>query len=662
MISQKSWFRSLIILCIAGSLSTAGSWAKAAAPEDKPSPKSVTTKRTDVPVDELEMLVKPLTKDELIVEADAWLALLKTKVEEVSAAEIAVKQKNKEIEQAKEVKKEIEEAEETLEQVKEAAQNAQTDKSGKAAEEAVAAAEKAQQATEAVAKKIDEAVATSKQVEQDETSQKALEATGIKAPSTDAALDSAEAVKAAQKAQSATAVVTESAKQTQAAGAKGELGEQARKAKETTVAADSAQQALQATGEAVKVEAGQPGETMGEEPAGAEKLAQISAQAESAAQANAEVKTEILKAVADLRAERTALIDRLNVVLNELNSKLGKTVDGKDNEVVVPYRLYADSVGGIKVDVSDRQAAFATITGWLKSEEGGLRWAKNIIVFLATVIAFWILGRILGRLAEKAFVIARSSSILLRNFVVHSVRRVVLFIGLIIGLAALEVNIGPVLALIGAAGFVVAFALQNTLSNFASGIMIMLYKPFDVGDFVDVAGVAGVVRSMNLVTTTITTADNQIMVVPNNSIWGNIITNITGSEERRIDLVFGIGYGDDMGHARQVLADVVSKHPLVLATPEPVIQVHELAESSVNFVCRPWAKTTDYWAVYWDLTRMVKERFDAEGISFPFPQRDVHLFQESPAALPSKDSAPESPNSARGSLADIDSDDNEENV
>jgi small conductance mechanosensitive channel len=656
VISQNSWFRSLIFLFIAGFLSTTGSWVQAAAPEDKPSPEPVTTKRTDVPVDELEMLVKPLTKDELIVEADAWLALVKAKVEEVSAAEIAVKQKNKEIELAKEVKKEIEAAEETLEEVKEAAQKAQTDTSGKAAEEAVAAAEKAQQATEAVVTKIDEDVATSKQVAQDKTSQKALEAIGVKAPLVETSLDSSEAVKAAQEAQSATAAVTESAKQTQAAGALGEKAEQTRKAKETTVAADSAQQALRAAGEAVKVAVDQPGETTGEGPAGAEKLAQISAQAESAVQASAEVKTEILKAVADLRAERTALIDRLNVVLNELNSKLGKTADGKDNEVVVPYRLYADSVGGIKVDVSDREAAFATITGWLKSEEGGLRWARNIIVFLATVIAFWILGRILGRIAEKAFGIARSSSILLRNFVVHSVRRVVLFIGLIIGLAALEVNIGPVLALIGAAGFVVAFALQDTLSNFASGIMIMLYKPFDVGDFVDVAGVAGVVRSMNLVTTTITTADNQVMVVPNNSIWGNIITNITGSEERRIDLVFGIGYGDDIGHARQVLADVVSEHPLVLSTPEPVIQVHELAESSVNFVCRPWAKTTDYWVVYWDLTRMVKERFDAEGISFPFPQRDVHLFQESPVALPNKESVPEPPNSARGNLADIDSD------
>ncbi len=535
-IPQNSWLRPLFILLITSILCTTAGYAEQAAAKDKPSPEPVTAKQIDIPIDELELLVKPLKKDELISEADAWQELLRAKVEEVSAAEIAVKQKNTEIEKSKAAKKEIDKAKKSLEQVKETTQKTLTDLTGKASAEAVAAAEKAQQALQATDKAVKKAVEQS------------------------------------------------TAEKTQKSG-------------------------------------------------GAEKIDKIGRQIEQKANANAEIKTRILDSVANLRAERTALIDRLGVVLNELNAKLGKTPDGKDNELVVPYRLYMDSVGGIKVDVSDKEAAWATINGWVQSDEGGIRWAKNIAVFIATVLAFWVLGMILGKFTRKAFGMARNSSILLRDFVVHSVRRVTLFIGLIFGLAALEVNIGPLLALIGAAGFVVAFALQNTLSNFASGIMIMLYKPFDVGNFVDVAGVAGVVRSMNLVTTTITTPDNQIMVVPNNSIWGNIIINITGSAERRVDLVFGIGYGDDIGHAEKVLADIVSKHPLVLATPTPVIQVHELADSSVNFICRPWAKTSDYWTVYWDLTRMVKERFDAEGISIPFPQRDVHIFQEQQKAL-----------------------------
>ena len=188
-------------------------------------------------------------------------------------------------------------------------------------------------------------------------------------------------------------------------------------------------------------------------------------------------------------------------------------------------------------------------------------------------------------------------------------------------------NIGPFLAAIGVAGFVIGFALQDTLSNFAAGLMILLYRPYDMGDFISAGGVKGTVRSMSLVATTLATPDNQNVVVPNGSIWGGVITNVTGNETRRVDLTFGIGYSDDMGKAEGVLRDLVSNHPLVLKDPEPVIKVHELADSSVNFVCRPWVKTSDYWQVYWDVTRSVKESFDKAGISIPFPQQDVYMHQ-----------------------------------
>jgi small conductance mechanosensitive channel len=220
---------------------------------------------------------------------------------------------------------------------------------------------------------------------------------------------------------------------------------------------------------------------------------------------------------------------------------------------------------------------------------------------------------------------------LLRDFLAKIVRRTIFAVGLIVGLTALEINIGPLLAVIGAAGFVVAFALQSTLGNFASGLMILMYRPFDVGDVIDVAGVSGKVESMNLTSTQIKTFDNKVVIVPNNSIWGGIITNVTGSNLRRVDMTFGIGYGDDIAKAQSVLEELVRKHQLILDEPEPVIKMHELADSSVNFICRPWAKTPDYWTVYWDITRSVKEEFDRRGISIPFPQRDVHIYQESPA-------------------------------
>ena len=155
--------------------------------------------------------------------------------------------------------------------------------------------------------------------------------------------------------------------------------------------------------------------------------------------------------------------------------------------------------------------------------------------------------------------------------------------------------------------------------------MILLYRPYDVGDVVSAGGATGKVTEMSLVSTTLTTPDNQIVVIPNNSIWGGVITNITGNPTRRVDLTFGIGYDDDIGKAISILKEMVEGHEKTLSEPAPTIEVGELADSSVNIVCRPWTKTSDYWGVYWDLMRKVKERFDAEGISIPFPQRDVHI-------------------------------------
>jgi small conductance mechanosensitive channel len=209
---------------------------------------------------------------------------------------------------------------------------------------------------------------------------------------------------------------------------------------------------------------------------------------------------------------------------------------------------------------------------------------------------------------------------------------VVFLLGLIIALSMLEVNIGPLLAGLGVIGFVVGFALQNTLSNFAAGFMILLYRPYDIGDYVTAGGVSGTVDSMNLVSTTIKTPDNQSEIVPNGQIWGGTITNVTGNETRRIDFVFGIGYDDDIAKAQKVLEEIVASNQKVLQNPVPVIQVHELADSSVNFVCRPWVNTGDYWTVYWEITRAVKERFDAEGIGIPYPQQDVHVYQMNPSS------------------------------
>jgi small conductance mechanosensitive channel len=216
----------------------------------------------------------------------------------------------------------------------------------------------------------------------------------------------------------------------------------------------------------------------------------------------------------------------------------------------------------------------------------------------------------------------------LRRFFLSTVRKTVLVMGIILSLSMLEVDIGPFIAAIGVGGFVLGFALQETLGNFAAGILILMYRPFEIGHVVSAAGVTGLVEDISLVTTKFITPDNQTIYVPNGKVWGGVITNSTGNATRRVDLTFGIGYGDDIAKAERVLRDVVAAHPKVLREPEPMIKVNQLADSSVNFVCRPWAKTQDYWDVYWDITRAVKERFDAAGITIPFPQREVHIHQK----------------------------------
>ena len=338
-----------------------------------------------------------------------------------------------------------------------------------------------------------------------------------------------------------------------------------------------------------------------------------------------EEKAAILEEQTKLRGERKTMVDRLDTVLQNINEKIGTDTDGKELDKVLPYRRYIDTVSGISLEVTDAHSAWTTVSGWIMSEEGGIYWLINILKFLAIIFIAMFISKLLSKGARRALEHSPSNSQLLNDFIANIIHKVVMLIGLLVALAALDVNVGPIMAMVGAAGFVVAFALQGTLSNFASGIMLMLYRPYDIGDSVEVAGITGTVKSMTLVSTSIVTADNRMMVVPNNSIWGNVITNATHSETRRVDMTFGIGYNDNIEQAEQIMKKILSGNPLVLKDPEPVVTVNELADSSVNFICRPWVNTADYWTVYGEVTRAVKEQFDAEGISIPYPQMDIHL-------------------------------------
>ncbi|CAA0078950.1 Small-conductance mechanosensitive channel [Halioglobus japonicus] len=326
--------------------------------------------------------------------------------------------------------------------------------------------------------------------------------------------------------------------------------------------------------------------------------------------------TELKAKIVAMRLDQSAIGKRYGLVLDALERKGG---DVKDQ------RLYLDAVSAIAPHIDDTSAALLALKEWLKSDDGGVLFFINILKFAAAIVLVVLIARLLGRFTDR-MIGKQQVSMLLESFIKVAVRRAVLVIGFIACLPIIGINIGPVLALIGAAGLVIGLALQGTLSNFASGLLILIYRPFDMGDAITVSGVSGSVNGMNLLSTTIKTFDNQMITIPNNNVWNGAITNITGSDTRRVDMVFGIGYEDDFGKAQEILHTILSQHPKVLQTPEPKIRLHELADSSVNLICRPWAKTADYWDVYWDVMETVKREFDKQGVSIPFPQRDVHFY------------------------------------
>jgi len=252
-----------------------------------------------------------------------------------------------------------------------------------------------------------------------------------------------------------------------------------------------------------------------------------------------------------------------------------------------------------------------------------LPWGINIVMAIAIfVIGKFIVG-ILVSLSKKLMTKAKVDNILI-NFIASIIRTLLLLFVVIAALDQLGVNTTSMIALIGAAGLAIGLALQGTLQNLASGVMLIVFRPFSDGDFIEAAGVAGVVEQIGIFSITMRTGDNREIIIPNGEIYGGTITNNSRRDTRRVDMVFGIGYDDDLLKAKEILNRILSEDERILADPAPTVAVAELADSSVNFNVRPWCKTSDYWGVYGDIHEKVKLTFDAEGISIPYPQMDVH--------------------------------------
>ncbi|MBB1316273.1 mechanosensitive ion channel [Shewanella sp. SR43-4] len=347
--------------------------------------------------------------------------------------------------------------------------------------------------------------------------------------------------------------------------------------------------------------------------------------------------SEAESAGADITAEQKAEVMALKERLDQSSSSLAVSAGmletlGQD---VTAFKQTLFSVSGdITQDVLNFSVASNLLQGWLnvikdQTINNGPSLTFKILVFVFILFLASLVAKIVTKIISKTVKASKLQfSQLLQDFFISLSSKVVFALGLLIALSQLGFELGPLLAGFGIAGVIIGFALQDTLSNFASGMMILIYRPFDVGDLINAANVNGRVSHMSLVSTTIKTLDNQRLIVPNNKIWGDTINNITAEHQRRVDMIFGISYSDNVEHAETILKSIVEQHPKVQEHPEPIVKLHTLGESSVDFVVRPWVNPDDYWEVYWDITRAVKIRFDAEGISIPFPQRDVHIYQK----------------------------------
>ncbi len=287
--------------------------------------------------------------------------------------------------------------------------------------------------------------------------------------------------------------------------------------------------------------------------------------------------------------------------------------------------------------IAQQPLVAGAVGGWLAQHGPQLLWRAFLVVLL--VLAGGAVIRRVDRVVRKFLRDSPKVNALLENFLGHVVSKVLWTVLVLMILQTVAVDVGPLLAGLGVTGFIIGFAFQDTLANLASGMMIALNSPFQVGDYVEISGVGGAVKDVNMMAVTMLSPDNKRIVIPNKQVWGNTILNYTAMDTRRLDATMSVSYGADIAKAREVLRSVVAAQPACLADPPPTIEVMSMGDSAVNFVVRPWVKTTDYWTTMFALNQAMKEPLDRAGIEIPFPQLDVHV-AEKPKAAPATGSAP----------------------
>ncbi|MGA9380151.1 MAG: mechanosensitive ion channel domain-containing protein [Phormidium sp.] len=608
-----------------------------------------TTKELDIPADELKLLVKPLSLEQLQVEAAGWMLALQNKAQEISEAEITIKRQNLAISKQQEGADALEKAKQSLEEAQKIQKNAtpgsaQYQEAAKKVEQAQEELKKAQEA-------VEEAKKTNAELNKDATSREALEK-AQKTGNLDKAKQTLEQTKAdrdkmtagslayqdtSKKIEKLEAAIkeVEDAQEAQK-GAKQDSPEY-KKANEQLEKADavlekllkefgvnqtdktkqSSQDLNKATAALDNTEiknnpeekvAGLPGVVNNEQKLEQkeQQLEKTQEQLEKSAETEAEAKNQLVTTVTELQGEQTALIDRLNVVLDELERKGG---DPK------AYRQYIQAVSTVEVDAQDTEGVGLRLISWAKSSEGGLRWAGNIGKFTGIILASIIMSQIFGALLNQILFRFGGTSAIMRQFLVMLVKRGGVVVGFLIALTALEVSLGPVLALLGGVSFVLAFALQSNLGNLASGLMIMISKPFDVGDEVKIGSLWGWVDAITIANTRIKGFGGQIFTLPNNNVWSDTIENLSHDKNRKITLSFRIAFDENLQEIEALIVETFKSHPKVLANPAPSTFVWQIEDYYISVIAGGWAKKDDFWEAYADVIRLIQQRFKEEGIS-----------------------------------------------
>lgn len=635
---------------------------------------AVTVDDLTVPIDQLELLVKPLTLEELQTESAAWFLLLRDKVQEITNTEVTIKRQNVAIEAQTTAAEAVTEAEAKLAEAE--AKLEELEPGTPAHEAATKTLEEAKQALLEANQSVTAAVETVKDLEEDDALKETLKEAESEEEITKAREVLAEVEKEREALESGSdeyneatekidalkeaLLKVESAEQnlegavpgseefeelstalartrTQALAASSAiitlgLAPEASKA-DTTVESEDANEALEEIAENIEatqegadqaIEGGSDSATEGEAAADdgesadetvAEDLEGVAETLENVAEAEADLKNQLVINVTELQGEQTAIIDRFNVVLTALEDKGGD---------VTSYRKYIDVVSGIELDLTDTEGLGVRLFSWLKSEEGGLRWGLNLAKFIGILAASVIVGQLVSKAIDRALEQWGGASDLFRGFIVMLIKRGLVVVGAGVALTSLGVSLGPVLALIGGASFVVAFALQSNLGNFASGLMLLISKPFDVGDEVKVAGYWAYVDSISLASTKLKDFDNNIITLPNNTVWGGDIINYTHAEERLLSIGIQIPFKQDFFKVKEIWEEVANAHPKVLKDKAPgFFPYNGTYEYYIWVGFNAWTKTDGFWNVYVDLLAGLQKRLIEEGIELAVPGQEI---------------------------------------